>query len=351
MSNNVTKKTSKKKQEKNRKKIFILILMILFTGVVLTSSTYAWFTANKTITIEKIDVNVAASHGLQVSVDAINWKTVISNADINGAGTTYQAAVNQLPTYNPDGGTTNSIVPVSTIGDIDATTGFMKMFEGEITSNAGGQYILTAEQSIEQHRSNGGSFIAFDIFLQTNQAEEIYLTSNSSIIALGDSTGIENASRVAFINHGTVDAGSAASAAQALKGGTDPIIWEPNYDIHTAAAVKNASDTYGINTTQTGGSVLAYNGVKADITATANVLLNSTDTNFFGPVTPEITTPATGISQDAYKKVFDIQAGITKVRIYMWVEGQDVDCENNASGGSISYNLQFSTLSSVTDTD
>ena len=351
MANKVSKKTNKKKNEKNRKKIFILILMILFTGVVLTSSTYAWFTANKTVTVEKIDVNVAASHGLQVSVDAINWKTVISNADINGAGTTYQGAVNQLPTYSAEGGSANSIVPVSTIGEIDTNNGFMKMFEGEITSNAGGQYILTATQAVEQHRSNGGSFIAFDIFFQTNQAEEIYLTSNSSIIALGDSTGIENASRVAFINHGTVDAGSDASVAQALKGGTDPIIWEPNYDIHTAAAVKNASDAYNITTTQTGGAVLSYVGVKADITSAANVLLNSKDTQYFATVTPEITTPASGITQNSYKKVFDIQAGITKVRIYMWVEGQDVDCENNASGGSISYNLQFSTLSSITATD
>ena len=33
---------------------------------------------------------------------------------------------------------------------------------------------------------------------------------------------------------------------------------------------------------------------------------------------------------------------ITKVRIYFWVEGQDVDCENNASGGDISLKLQFS---------
>ena len=27
----------------------------------------------------------------------------------------------------------------------------------------------------------------------------------------------------------------------------------------------------------------------------------------------------------------------------MWVEGQDVDCENNASIGNMSLNLQFST--------
>lgn len=56
--------TENELKRKNKKKIFILILMILFTGVVLTSSTYAWFTANKTVTVETIDVNVAASHGL-----------------------------------------------------------------------------------------------------------------------------------------------------------------------------------------------------------------------------------------------------------------------------------------------
>lgn len=38
-----------------------------------------------------------------------------------------------------------------------------------------------------------------------------------------------------------------------------------------------------------------------------------------------------------------LKSGITKVRIYMWIEGQDVDCENNASGGSITYNLQITT--------
>ena len=31
----------------------------------------------------------------------------------------------------------------------------------------------------------------------------------------------------------------------------------------------------------------------------------------------------------------------------MWVEGQDVDCENNASGTDISYNVQLSTQSSA----
>ena len=40
--------------------------------------------------------------------------------------------------------------------------------------------------------------------------------------------------------------------------------------------------------------------------------------------------------------ILNLKAGITKVRIYMWVEGQDVDCENSASGSDIQYNIQFS---------
>lgn len=35
--------------------------------------------------------------------------------------------------------------------------------------------------------------------------------------------------------------------------------------------------------------------------------------------------------------------GEGKIRVYMWVEGQDVDCENSASGATINFDLQFTT--------
>ena len=44
-----------------------------------------------------------------------------------------------------------------------------------------------------------------------------------------------------------------------------------------------------------------------------------------------------------YIPAFKLSNGITKVRIYMWVEGQDVDCENNASNGNITFDLQITT--------
>ena len=330
------KRNSKKR--KKSKKIFIAILMILFTGVILTASTYAWFTANKTVTVSQIDVNVTTSEGLQISADAVNWKTVISNDDITGV--TYSGNKNQLPKE------TATIKPTSTIGEIDTATGFMKMFVGTVESNDAGNYILTAQQSTETKSTTSGDFVVFDLFFQTNAAATIYLTSSSSVKASKTATGIQNAARVGFVVQGHAAAGTDAATIRALKSdGTVPaVIWEPNNDVHTAAAVKHAFDVYEISTQQTGAPKLAYKGVKKDISKTANVLLKSTETEYFADVTPNISTTADGILPTEYKRVFDLEAGVTKVRIYMWVEGQDVDCEDNASGGAVAYNLQFSTL-------
>ena len=329
---------TKDKRKKKSKKIFIAILMILFSGVVLTASTYAWFTANKTVTVEKIEVNVAASNGLQISVDATNWKTLISNADIQGAGTTYTGAVNQLPT--------TSIVPTSSIGEIDTATGFMKMFKGDIISNATGTNILKAERSTETHSTTTGDFIAFDLFFQVTEDTPVYLTDASNVIAVDASKGIENAARVAFVEQGNAAAGTAVGTVQALKsdGTTPAIIWEPNTDVHKPAAVVAALSTYGITTSEAGAARINYNGVKAPIPEGENIPLNSTDEKYFSAVTPKLTSVAAGIPDTGYLSLFTLKAGTTKVRIYMWVEGQDVDCENNASGSSLAYNLQFSVL-------
>jgi len=42
--------------------------------------------------------------------------------------------------------------------------------------------------------------------------------------------------------------------------------------------------------------------------------------------------------------MFELRPGITKFRIYIWIEGQDVDCEDNASLGDINVNLQITTV-------
>ena len=326
-------KKSQYKQNRRRKGILLAIIMILFTGVVLTASTYAWFTANRSVTVESIDVNVQATEGLQISTDATEWKAVITNDDITTASWT--GVINQLPK-----GTGVYASPVSTIGQTD-TNGLMQMYKGTVATPEGqSDNLLTAVKSTEANGQTG-DFVAFDLFFRSTKAQAIYLTS-ASTVTLKENTsidGLQNAARVAFINEGGVEYGSTAAAAQAKKEGTLALIWEPNYDTHTAAGVANAHDAYDINTTQSGGSKIGYLGVKAPITT--GVPVDSTNTSYFGSVTTQ-GSPASGIPSSAYIKVTDLVAGITKVRVYMWIEGQDVDCEDHASGGSITYNLQFS---------
>ena len=332
-------KSEQRKNRKRRRQLFLALIMILLLLSTLGAATYAWFTANRTVTVEQIDVNVSTSQGLQISTDASNWKSIVTNDDIKNAN--WSGCVNQLPE-----GTGNTIVPVSTIGTVETSTGFMEMYRGTVEADrATGLNLLTAVRSTET-RGTTGDFVVFDLFFQSSQAQTVYLTSESNVIASGTDKGIQNAARVAFIKEGSVAYGAAATAAQALKGEESKFIWEPNYDVHTASGVANALNVYGINVGQTGGSKLAYKGVKAPIAKANNIELDSDDSNYFADVTT-VGSVAAGIPTTSYINAFQVAEGITKVRIYMWIEGQDVDCEDHASGSALSYNLQFSIDSSA----
>ena len=338
----MTKKDSKKSR-KRRRKIVLALIMVLLLVATLGTATYAWFTANRTVTVEAITVNVSTSQGLQISTDASNWKSIVTNNDILNAS--WSGVNNQIP--NGEG---NTMVPVSTIGETDTNTGYMKMFRGTVeTDNTTGNNILSAVASVEAggDAKNTGDFIVFDLFFQSSEAHTVYLTSESKVIYSGASDkGIQNAARVAFVDEGNTTYGSSAATAQALHAGTLRMIWEPNYDVHTASGVANALNVYGTTVGQTGASKLAYNGVKAPIAAATKVPLDSTNSSYFAAVTT-VGSVAAGIPTSSYVSAFPVVEGITKIRIYMWIEGQDVDAEDHASGSALEYDLQFSIDSSA----
>lgn len=345
---------SKKSKEKNNLKLSILLLILLL--IVLIASTYAWFTANQTVTVDSVDVHIEAQNGLQISTNATDWKSLIENTDITDKA--YAGNKNQLPT---------SMEPVSTVGDIDDATGFMKMYYGKVESDkTDGFDKLTATAEAEPvAESATAKFVSFDVFLRVNSDTKLKMTSGSKVVMKDGSTdkGIKQASRVAFCIEGNTPAGSDVATITGLKGAKsflDPAktvyIWEPNANLHTAAAVAHAKDNYNITTT-TGGAkkdIVTYAGIKQAFST--KTLLKDTYTAGanFSTITPDYVTLANANGEmlnadgsegtkekPAEQKIFTLTAGITKVRVYMWIEGQDVDCENTASGTDISYNLQF----------
>lgn len=331
-------KSSKRKSRRS----LLLLLLLLLTGTMLGTSTYAWFTSNKTVGVTDITVNVAAKNGIQISVDGTNWKSIISTTDLIAAKSTYAGAVNQIPNES------NSIQPVSTIGTV-LDGGFMEMFVGDVPSNDEGNYILTALNSQETN-GTAGDFIAFDIFLKSDKAVDLDLTGSSGVRPSADAgdTGIKNASRVAFLIQGNTTSDDTVSNIQGMKltaGSTEEVyFWEPNYNVHNGTGIANARDTYGLTITSNETNAVTYDGVKAEISAEENILLGSANktenADKFDTVEIDYLTRDTFTGDDVIS-IFSLQAGITKIRVYMWVEGQDVDCENNASGTDISFNVQL----------
>lgn len=327
-------------EERNKKKIKYLLFLLLLTGLLLSTTTYAWFTTNRVVSIEMINVKVQTEGSLEISVDGINWKPGITQQDIVNAHTSnYTTSTNQLPAY---------IEPVSTVGNL-SNNGFMDMYLGIISSNDNGDYIIKSEKTTETE-SNGasstGKFVAFDVFVKITEAKELYLTNESKVIYNGTSTGTENAIRVAFVIEGNTSSGSDIATIQSLRttDRNNVYIWEPNYNTHTTTGVSNAREVYGLNITENYATRLNYDGIKTEFSETDNVTFSHAKVanfpNYFETVTPKIQTTK---DYTDYQSLWNLAAGITKLRIYFWLEGQDVDCENNASAGDLSFRLQFST--------
>jgi predicted ribosomally synthesized peptide with SipW-like signal peptide len=323
-----------KNKRKKQKKLSSLILLLLLSVVLLGTSTYAWFTSNKNVSIEGIDVKVTTSSGLLISADATTWKTTLTNVDLSGA--TWTGVKNQLPGTITNT-TTGKIMDVNETGALD-------MYDGEVTSDAGVLKLSTSKAANEANGSSG-NYVAFDVFFKTETAGQIYLTTAANVTndATSEDKGLKNASRVAFVKEGSTSADAATSDVYALNGATeaDVVVWEPNYDTHTSYGVTQASSVYGINdlTAGAGNAKLAYKGVKAVVEKKE---LTYEDDNYV-----TVDTIGTLATPTAYTAIFSLEAGITKMRVYFWVEGQDIDCENNASGTGISLNIALSQNSSA----
>lgn len=370
-------------RDKKGRKGLSLLLFLLLTVVLLSTSVYAWFTANYVVSVTDLEVTVASGAGIQISTDAINWKSLVTSSEILAASSTYADAVNQVPTRSNSGTILNPVSTVNTVGDVtgykaDGTTTKtfkgLNMYLGNVTNNSLGNYILTTTLE-NDHNGASGNYLAFDVFIKSDfsDATTLYLTKNTSVkgytVNSGQDTDIEYASRIAIINEGNTASSSSTSTMQSLNTGSAVIFIEPNYDVHTATGVNHASNVYGITTYETTAAyntansssvayqpALAYSGVKAAITATANDYVTNAATgvkwgdakatnynSYFADVTINklIASDNDTAASGTHTELMTLKPGVTKLRIYMWIEGQDIDCENNASGGTLIFNLGF----------
>ncbi|MDD6272016.1 MAG: hypothetical protein PUA90_00655 [bacterium] len=380
-----------KRDNKHERRIKRFIVGTGLFTILLATSTYAWFIGMKTVNVSPFDVKVAAIDGLSLSLDGITWADTVSINKDNYNVATYTGNTNTW------GGT--GLIPISTVGVVSDTTSKLVMYEkGSLTVTPGG-YRLMASLVENTAGAEKSGYVAFDLFIKNLSGNEYYSEYNQlneeaiylepdSMVKVGSAgvadTGIENSVRVAFAQIGrvvatTTDSTTIQGISCAETSGVTTIcskrkatIWEPNDTDHAANAInwyskackKRTGEDLTLGASYEGACKTVEDGKYSKTYAVSGVIdytdrvdvYDGTDYNEY--TTSIASTPTAGKlnevdyftdteknlrGNDRPEFITLAPNSITKVRIYIYIEGQDVDNYDFASlGKQIAVNFSLS---------
>lgn len=376
----------KEKSRKNKRKsemnaMFFIILLALVMFII---STYAWFSTQKNVSITNLTGTVEVAEGLEISLDADKWSNGLVLGTEDGQLSIIDDAYSGNHNLSP-----SEMLPVSTLGLVSGSQTDLKMLRGKIENS---KELSEIKSMVETDNTPSSStypgYFAFDIFLKNNSKtdndDELQLNYDSLLEILEadkSATGLQNTARVAFaLYNGTADV--MAEQAEILKQtagigvGSSPVsiknvaIWEPNSNDHVPYIVQNNNKitwssadaakyatkqldngskgfdvntqmpTYGLKDSSIGSSIsdiYKWDGSESNIQkqSTLQTTKKSESDYTIKEGVQNLISTTDGTSK------FTIPANkICRIRIYLWLEGQDVDCINYAShGGGVKVNI------------
>lgn len=298
-----------------KKRTFIsAIAMLVVSAIVLTSSTFAWFSMAKRVEVETMQLNITSPDGVQLSGNANAFTTMLTLADLKGETTARWAAYEGNQNNFPE-----LLKPVSSC--MNFVSSLPRFFEGSINDAKKISASLVKNEK-------GSGFVAFDIFVQVGQDQQVYW--NETSITCKDNPDVVSAMRVALINCGTVaakaDAATILSRLPVNHENHRAVMYEPNANIHTEASGYTKGETVpekyvaiDVNDRDPGGRA-------------GNIIV---DEYYLSPTTATVARD----DNKATTAFFDAKEGINRIRVYLWMEGNDVDCANDVAGATIDFNL------------
>lgn len=334
----------------------LLIIIIFFTGILLIVSSYAWLSASLNVKVKFLDMSVSSNSGLFISLDGIDFSDSVEislDSVIKDLETKYPSNTNQWASAG--------LWPVSTVGIAGPNSDKFDVYVGEIVKNkkkiVPGERLLNTTLVDQNNSSPANVYIAFDIFLKNVSgspiSDNLYFDDDTAIDfdynkyadtdeaekedIIDSMSGIMNSMRIGLIKVGSVPLKSSVNNIQNIvcNNNCEMVIYEPNSTVHSEGSIKTAKEsnitlvdgtydpTYAIinegrNLQHSNGQ--EGTGIPLD---TAHFALQKTITTFTNPI-------------------FQIPNGITKVRAYVWIEGQDIDSlETYSKGAAITIAINF----------
>ena len=383
-----------KRNKKHERRVKKLIVACGLCAIILSVSTFAWFIGFKTVNVKSFDIEIAAIDSLELSLNGVNWADSITISSDSYSNPEYEP-IDGIEANRVYEGNTNSwggagLVPMSSVGIIDAASSRLILYEkGSLTPTEGGYRLMASRVTNGVGETEERGYVVFDLFIKNlsgneyyeelniRNEEAIYLTPESSV-TVSDAggvanTGIENSVRVAFAQIGRVVA--TTEEADTIQGincaggnGVTSIcsrvaqIWEPNDTDHvqnainyynesckkrTGADVEEEASYAGTCGTITNGTAYPTYAISGVIDHTDNI--DVYDGEGYNGYTDSIAASAQDGKLYKYDTFTDTEKdlegkdrpefmrlapnSITKVRVYVYLEGQDVDNYDFASLG------------------
>ena len=348
--NSVEKERFRFKLPKITRRGKLLLLVVFFLAVVLSFATYAWFSASLNVKVKFFDVKVSTETGLFISLDGVNFSDSVEitrDSITKDLVALYPNHTNQWAATGLWSVSSNGI-PNSNADKFAVYNGSM----GKYTDKArkGIRFVNTTLLS-EDQPSEWNQYIAFDIFLKnvsgSPKKDNLYI-GRTTYIDFDESADEEtrekmqdifNTMRMGIVKIGETSSKSDINTIQNLQcnGECMSLIYEPNSTSHNEESIEEAA-ALGI-TIEDNTYVPTYGVIaEGDHLDHKSGFINSGVSLY----TEHFALQHTIFESDFSKPIFQVPNGITKARIYIWIEGQDVDAlEVHSEGAPVALNLDL----------
>ncbi|MGD9901237.1 MAG: hypothetical protein AB7S44_01725 [Spirochaetales bacterium] len=289
--------------------ILFSVAMMLVTVFAIISFTYAWYNRITHAAITTITMSTSQSEGILLSGNGSDWSPTLTT---DGSIASIDIDQNLL---------VNSISSSATV-----VNGNMQFYTGEFSGNTFSTILLT----------NSDLYYVFDIYILNNDAyaKKLTLGMDSSVTDLSDKD-VELSTRVAFLNFGYATNSEDAIALDGTGISSVDYIWEPNsttrndkIDLYHSSYLAEGKEPYdGVNMPATGLTLV--DNLVTDVLGTPQQ--EAVEVTTYDPISAGESNDITLLMPEA----------ITKIRIYIWSEGQDIDSTNSISGGAANINFSF----------
>lgn len=321
------KNMTRDQKRRLRTVVYLWLLIILLT--LLVAASYTWFSISRTPRVSNMDMFISADVGLQLSDDFLapddKWGQLVDFQKLTGADTTLKPS-----TWSEN---RNSLVTVDYGSDGRVIDGSFVLLTDEHNANRNDDHAYYVTGTFYA-RSDSNVRVSLSNAIEVNGGQNTSGTyvigtpiwNGQQILHENGGAGAEYAIRIGFRITNIEADGSPVPDEDVLF-----YIYEPNCDAHADPQITGYVETPSVD----GGASL----INPD-----RIIRQTVSTwSEASPVQRDVTVKELGAFL-TNPELFLLKAGeMVRIDLYIWLEGQDIDCVNLIDDAQIIANIQFKT--------